>query len=138
MTKKKIEVEIDPNQTMLGTIKQLAPKTKRDWGQIAAIVSIIGSLTVAAFFIQGYFAKEADVRAMRQQGLVREWTFESTQNELRMDIIEERIDREISKPKEEQKARRIRSWEGQVDTLTSRNAVLKHNIEQITIANITQ
>jgi len=109
---------------------------KIPWGQTAAILAVIGAIFSAWLFMDSHFAKDAALKIVQQEAQVAKWTFEESQNTLRMDILEDRIWREQSKTAPDNI--QILRWNNQIVSLEKRQITIQTNKEQITIHLITR
>ena len=104
-------------------------------GAIASVMTIIGMLFGAWFFADGYFVHASDFLRMQQKHQVSKWTFEQSQNDLRMDIIEDRIWREGKQTAPDQN--QIIRWRGQVNKIEQRQNHLQQVQDQLQLKSIT-
>jgi len=109
---------------------------KIPWAQTAAILAVLGAIFSAWLFMDNHFAKDAALRVVQQEAQVTKWTFEESQNTLRMDILEDRIWREQGKASPDNI--QILRWNNQIVSLEKRQVTIQTNKEQITIHKITQ
>ena len=96
---------------------------------IANIVIILGGIFGSWFFADNYFAHADDIVAVSQETKVTKWTFEQSQNDLRMDILEDRIWREKKQPNPDQS--QIERWERQIKKIEQRQQYLQRLQDQL-------
>lgn len=105
------------------------------------IAATAGMLTIIAmffggwFFADGYFAHAEDLLPIQKKNQVMEWSFEQSQNDMRIDITEDRIWREEQKPNPDRN--RIKKWEGQIQKYEMRQDHLQQMQDQIKLKTIT-
>lgn len=96
----------------------------------------VGTIIGAWLFIDGYFAHAEDVMEVNQAVTVAEWSFEQSQNLMRQDIIEDRMEREERSPAPDRQ--RIRKWSKQLDRLEDRQHKLKALHDEMNLRRSTQ
>ena len=89
------------------------------------LITVVPSL----FAIDGYYAHASDVEYNSDQIIIAKASFEQSQNEMRLDIIDSRIDRELDKTPEIRDNRKVEKLRKQYNRLEQRQQVL--DAEQI-------
>ncbi len=97
-------------------------------GQASAVIAFITSIISGWLFIDGYFAHAGEIDKVGTEIKVQGWTMEQSVIDLRLDVIDERLTRELKKKEPDRE--KVRKFEKSMHKLETRQEWLQQLQDQ--------